>query len=63
MKGPLGRTGTALLIIVIVILLGENIFIYYNSGVLPAIEFLLFDALVIGILAIGIREARRRTPP
>lgn len=63
MKAPLGRTGIVVLVIAIVLLLGEDLLILYNSGVVPAIEFLLLDVLVIAILAIAIREARRRNPP
>ena len=59
----LGRTGIVVLLIAIAILGGENLLIFLNSGALPAIEFLLFEAVVIAILAIAIREARRRRPP
>jgi hypothetical protein len=63
MNAPLGRTGIVVLVIASVLLLGEDLLILYNTGVLPAIEFLLLDIVVIGILAIAIREARRRIPP
>lgn len=63
MNVPLGRTGIVVIVIASVLLLGEELLILYKSGVVPAIEFLLFDALVIAILVIVIREARRRNPP
>lgn len=63
MNVPLGRTGIVVLLIAIVLLLGEDLLIFYNSGAIPAIEFLLLDVVVIVILAIAIREARRRKLP
>lgn len=63
MRGSLGRTGTAVLIIAIILLLGEDLLIFYNSGAIPALEFLLLDALVIAILFVAIQVARRHRPP
>ena len=55
----LGRTGSALLLFVAVVLVGEDLLIWHRSGALPAIEFLLLDALVVGVLAAAIYQARR----
>jgi hypothetical protein len=44
---------------VAVVLVGEDLLIWHRSGALPAIEFLLLDALVVGVLAAAIYQARR----
>ena len=56
----LGRSGIVLLLFVAVILVGENLLIWSRSGVLPAIEFLLLDIVVLGVLAAAVYQARRR---
>lgn len=63
MRGSLGRTGKAILIIAVVLLLSEDLLIFYNSGTIPALEFLVLDALVIAILFVAIQVARRHRPP
>ncbi len=64
MRGlDLGRTGKIVIVIVFGLLAGENLFIWLNSGVIPAIEFLLLDALVVVIVAAVIIGARRHQLP
>ncbi|APE94810.1 hypothetical protein [Halodesulfurarchaeum formicicum] len=62
-RSTLGRPGIALLVIVFLVLFVEDILIWHNSGALPAIEFLLLDVAVLAVLALAIREVRRRRPP
>ncbi|AOW79559.1 hypothetical protein HTSR_0359 [Halodesulfurarchaeum formicicum] len=62
-RDTLGRAGIALLVIVFLVLFVEDILIWHNSGILPAIEFLLIDIAVLAVLALAIREVRRRRPP
>lgn len=63
LRVDLGRTGLVVLAIVFGLLAGEDLLIYLNRGTLPAIEFLLIDVLVLGIIIVAITEARRRQPP
>ncbi|MGM0372569.1 MAG: hypothetical protein ACQEQJ_08720 [Halobacteriota archaeon] len=62
-RNTLGRAGIALLVIVFLVLFVEDILIWHNSGTLPGIEFLLLDVAVLAVLALAIREVRRRNPP
>ena len=59
----IGRHGVLILLILFLLLGFEDILIWVNQGIMPAIEFFLAMVLVLGVIMFALREANRHKPP
>lgn len=59
----IGRHGLVILLILFAVLGAEDVLIWVNSGVVPAVEFFLATLLVLIVVAVAIRESMRHAPP
>lgn len=59
----IGRHGAIFLALLFVILTAEDILIWIRSGAVPALEFFIALLLVLGVVALAIREANLHPPP
>ena len=53
----IGRHGVIILLVVFLLLAAEDILIWINAGVIPAVEFWFAMAIVLVIVALAIHEA------
>lgn len=53
----IGRHGVILLVACFLLLGAEDVLIWLRTGTLPAVEFFLASVLVLGVLAVAVREA------
>ncbi|MFB6135133.1 MAG: hypothetical protein ABEJ04_00050 [Halobacteriaceae archaeon] len=64
MRFRLGHVATAALVVVLVLFLAEDAYIFLVRGVVPGAEFLLLAAAAFALVAFLVRDVyERRQPP
>lgn len=59
----IGRHGVILLVLLFLLLAGEDILIWVNTGAVPSLEFFVGMVVVLAVVALALREAISHPPP